>query len=321
MIELDVDASAKQPLYNVVLTERASGKRVIYSNSEALVAVAKGQGQEAYRSQIAFDTAEASNVGATSTLRMSLADGRPLQWRFVQGSDISEQGAGLTPLPQAPIPVFAYREQAAVAGEGTALQIGNIVSAAEVWTEISKPPYFVAYRGAISIGAHMTVLTPGRETWTAVSSPGELKAGEAWELEGEHGDHRTLRIAKVAGTKFSITGSDQLHSGTVFTLDCVRAADGWAIERVRYAPTVDGEKHFLTMQFTTPLTSSSTGSTAEMTIGRKAKMASASLLLAGPAEDRTVSLQMLSPDWAKGKALTEETSTDGATMTTTAKPR
>ena len=150
MIEFDVDATTKQPLYNVVLTDRASGRRTAYVNSDVLVASAKAQGMQAYKTEIAFEAAEATNVGAASTLRLSMADGKPLQWRFVQGSDISEQGAGLTPLPTVPIPILVYREQAAVAGEGTALQIGNTVSAAEVWTEISKPPYFVAYRGAMS---------------------------------------------------------------------------------------------------------------------------------------------------------------------------
>jgi hypothetical protein len=320
MIELDVDTSAKQPLYNVVLTDRATGKRIVYANADGLVAAAKAQGQDAYKTQIAFEAAETSNVGSASTLRLSLTDGKPLQWTFVQGSDISEQGAGLTPLPQMPIPIFAYRERAAVAGEGTALQIGDKVSAAEVWTEISKPPYFVAYRGAISLNAHTTVFSPGRETWTVVSSPADLKVGQAWELEGEHGNHRTLRVAKADGAKFVITGSDRFAGAITFTMECSRMDNGWSVERVRYAPVADGEKHFLSMQFTAPLTSASSTSNLDMMIGRKAKMASATLSLAGSPEDRTATLQMQSPAWVKGKTLTEETSTTANSMTIVAKP-
>jgi hypothetical protein len=33
--------------------------------------------------------------------------------------------------------VLLYRTQSAVAGEGTALKIGNAVSVADVWTEIT----------------------------------------------------------------------------------------------------------------------------------------------------------------------------------------
>ncbi|AFL87967.1 hypothetical protein Terro_1664 [Terriglobus roseus DSM 18391] len=319
MIELDVDATAKQPLYNVILTDRSSGKRIVYANSDALVANAKAQGEEAYQTQIAFDAPETTNVGATSTLRLSLVDGKPLQWRFVQGSDISEQGAGLTPLPQVPVPVLAYREQAAVAGEGTALQIGDKVSTAEVWTEISKPPYFVAYHGAISLSAHMTVLVPGKQTWTVVSAPTDLKAGQSWELDGDHGNHRTLRITRVEGSKFVITGSDRFATRTAFTMDCKRTGDSWSIDRVRFAPAVDGEKHFLAMTFTVPLTGSSAASTVDISVGRKAKVASANLALSGSQEDRTVTLRMQTPTWARGKGLIEETTTDAATLTTVSK--
>ncbi len=319
MIELDVDAGAKQPLYNVVLTGK-DGKRVTYANTDGLVAAAKAQGMEAYKTQIAFDAADAQAVGAASTLRMSLADGKPLQWRFVQGSDVSEQGAGLTPLPQIPIPVFAYREQAAVAGEGTALQIGDTVSAADVWTEISKPPYFVAYRGAMSLSAHTTVLAAGSESWTIASAPAELKAGATWEMDGEHGNHRTLRIEKSDGTHVVVRGTDRFRPGVMFVLEGSRTADGWSIERVRFAPERDGEKHFLSMQFTTPLTATSTSSTVDMMIGKKAKMATASLAASGTAADHSATLMVQAPAWAKGKGLVEETTSTATTITTVARP-
>ena len=119
MLELDVNGDGKTPVYNVVLTERAGDRRIQYSNSDAIIAAAKAQGGDAHKTEIAFEPADTMNTGSISTLRLSLADGKPLQWRFVQGSDISEQGSGLTALPQVPVPVFAYREQGAVAGEGT----------------------------------------------------------------------------------------------------------------------------------------------------------------------------------------------------------
>ena len=140
MIELDTDGEAKHPLLYVTLTERATGKRVHYADNDALLAGAKAIGEEAHKTALAFEPADTEATGSISTLRFTTADGKPLQWRFVQGSDISEQGSGLSPLPDAKLPIFAYREQAAVAGEGTALQIGDVVSTASVWTEISRRP-------------------------------------------------------------------------------------------------------------------------------------------------------------------------------------
>lgn len=318
MIELDVDNGAKQPLYNVVLTDKA-GKRVAYANTDGLVMSAKAQGMEAHKTQIEFEAADAQNVGAASTLRMSLADGKPLQWRFVQGSDVSEQGAGVTPLPQMPMPIFVYREQAAVAGEGTALQVGDAVSTAEMWKEISKPPYFVAYRGAMSLSAHTAMLTPGNESWTITASPKELKAGNTWEMDGAQGDHRTLRIEKTDGTHFIVQGKDKFRPGVAFVLECSRVGDGWSIERARYAPERDGEKHFLSMQFTAPLTATSTESTVDMMIGKKAKLATATVALAGDAADRTSTITMQAPVWAKGKSVVAETKASATAMSTAAK--
>ena len=320
MIEFDVDSTAKQPLYNVVLTERPSGKRTVYANSDVLVASAKAQGMEAYKTQIAFDAADNTNVGAASTLRLSMTDGKPLQWRFVQGSDISEQGAGLTPLPTMPIPIFVYREQAAVAGEGTALQIGNTVSTAEVWTEISQPPHFVAYRGAMSLSAHTAVLAAGRELWTITSAPTALKPGSTWELDSDSGDHRTLRIEKTDGPHATISGADRHHPGLTFTIEGAYTVDGWSIERVRFAPQHDGDKHYLTLLFNTPLTTTSTASNMDLTIGRKAHIATASLTLSGAATDRSLRLKMLSPQWTRGKDLQEQTTTTSSTITTISTP-
>jgi hypothetical protein len=320
MIEFDVDSTAKLPLYNVVLTDRASGKRTVYANADVLVASAKAQGMQAYKTQIAFDAADTTTVGAASMLRLSMADGKPLQWNFVQGSDISEQGAGLTPLPTMPIPIFVYREQAAVAGEGTALQIGNTVSTAEVWTEISKPPHFVAYRGAMSLNAHTAVFAAGKESWVIAAAPSELKAGSTWELDSDTGDHRTLRVERTDGTHATISGIDRHHPGVSFTIEGLRKADGWSIERVRYAPQHDGEKHYMTLQFGTPLTPASTASNLDLAIGRKAHIATASLTLSGAPNDRTTRVQMQTPQWLRGKDLQEQTTTTASTIATVSTP-
>ena len=96
MIEFDVDTTTKQPLYHAVLTGK-DGTRTHYSNVERMAAAYKASGEASYRTDIAFDTDDTGKPGSTSTVRFSLQDGKPFEWRFVQGSDISAQGAGLTP--------------------------------------------------------------------------------------------------------------------------------------------------------------------------------------------------------------------------------
>ena len=147
-----------------------------------------------------------------------------------------------------------------------------------------------------------------------------MKAGGAWELDSDTGDHRTLRIEKTDGTHATISGVDHHHPGIIFTIDGSRTANSWSIERVRFAPQHDGEKHYMTLQFSTPLTSESTASNMDLSIGRKAHIATASLTLTGPANDRSTRVAMQSPQWLRGKDLQEQTTTTATTMTTSATP-
>ncbi|HEY1743562.1 MAG TPA: hypothetical protein VGG18_10385, partial [Granulicella sp.] len=150
MIELYVDPGAgTTPVYDAVLTDRSTGKRIHYANQQQMVDIDKRSGAEAYLATMQLDRPANAGKDATYLLRFVDHAGEPVSWQFVQGSDISERGGGSSPAGIDP-PVLMYRERSAVAGEGAAVKIGNKVSVADVWTEISQPPYFVAYHGAMS---------------------------------------------------------------------------------------------------------------------------------------------------------------------------
>jgi len=319
MLELDVNHESKTPILNVMLTERATGRRVQYSNNDGLIAAATAQGNEAHKTEIAFEEADTTSVGSISTLRLTLADGKPLQWRFVQGSDVSEQGSGLTALPDVPVPVFAYRERGAVAGEGTVLEIGGVLSTAAVWTEISRPPYFVAYRGAYTESAHRVIFGAGDQSWTVTDAPATLAMGSVWKLDGSHSTHRTLTVDHVDGAHYTINGTDSLQPLVRFVLDATRTGDAWSIASVRYSPVKDAEKHAMTVRFGKPLDGTVQASTVELFAGKKTRLASGSLTLSGSAVDRTALLTMDTPTWSQGKALVEETKASGTSVETLAK--
>jgi hypothetical protein len=312
MIELDVDPTdSKHPLLYVTLTDRASGKRVHYTSSDALVASA-APGDETHKVAIGFDAADTEAIGSIWTVRFTLPDGRPLQWRFVQGTDVSEQGSGLNPFPDSKIPIFAYREQGALAGEGTALQVGTTTSVAAVWTEYSHPPYFVPYRGAVTEGAHLLVFAPGKHTWTVASAPATLTVGATWELDSDNGDHRSARIDKADGSHFTVTSSDRFQPGVRCTLEVTRSDAGWSIESARFSPTRDGDKHSLTLQFATPLAASTHQSETTLIAGKK-KVIGAGQLTGADATNHSLNLNFSTPAWMNGKSITEELiMTDGS---------
>src|SRR5262249_25372134 len=97
-----------------------------------------------------------------------------------------------------------YREVGTLAGAGTAVQIGDKVSEAEAWPEISAPPYFVAYRGFYVEGMETGLLLPGKESWRVTSAPTDLTEGAQWVLTEEHGRVRKLRITSRRGDNVTI---------------------------------------------------------------------------------------------------------------------
>jgi hypothetical protein len=165
MIELYVDpGSGATPVYDAVLTERTTGKRIHYANQQPMVDIDKRSGAEAYLATMQLDRPANAGKDATYLLRFIDHAGEPVSWQFIQGSDLSERGGGSSPAGIDP-PVLMYRERSAVAGEGAAVKIGNKVSVADVWTEISQPPYFVAYHGAVSQNVDIAVFAAAGQQW------------------------------------------------------------------------------------------------------------------------------------------------------------
>lgn len=315
MIEFDVDGTGKQPLYHAVLTGK-DGTRTHYSNMDRMAAAYKTTGEASYKADIAYETDDTGKPGSTSTVRFSMQDGKAFEWRFVQGSDISAQGAGLTPLPQAPVPIFAYREAGAVAGEGTAVRIGDAVSTAEVWKEISHPPYFVGYRGAVTSGAHMAVFGKGTEAWNITKAPASVAAGSVWELDSDSGNHRTLTVDRMDGAHAVVAVMDRFRPISRVVLEGTYGAAGWTIDKVRYSPVKDADKHTLALAFT--VTTPASG-TMEVTVGKKTSLATASVEMGGDAADRTAAMKFTAPKWVAGKQMMEEVATTTGTQVVTSK--
>lgn len=252
--------------------------------------------------------------GAIYTLQLTLHDGKLLQWRFIQGSDMGEVGGGLAELPAAPVPTLAYREQGAVAAEGTTIQIGNIASPAEFWTEISKPPYFIAWHASYSLNNTSLIFAGLAETWTVTSSPSTLISGSTWTLNSSSGRQQTIRVGKVDGQRMSLAVDSGPGSAKRLT-DANWDGSNWHYSQVHMVPR-EGERVGLTLQFAPPLSGDGT-STVDVIAGKK-KIAAA-VAKAGPAGELTLSLR--SPGWAKSKSVTETLSVSASDIRLQSTPR
>jgi hypothetical protein len=299
MIELYVDpGTGATPLYEVVLTERATGKRVHYTNQQAMLEVDKRSGGEAYLTRIQLDTPAKVGAGATYLLRFNDQAEHPVSWQFIQGSDMSERGGGSSPAGTAP-PVLVYRTQSAVAGEGTALKIGNTVSAADVWTEISQPPYFIAYHGAVSENVDIAVFTSAGQQWTTVNAPKALAIGAEWKLKAQDGLESTLRVQALAGSHATVLNTDDHFPGRAVTVEADYASGAWSIDKMHFSAAREDANQGLTISFSPGINAAGGQAKFEVVAGRKTRIASGTVQ-GDPAQPR-IGWSFKDPEWLRGK--------------------
>ena len=299
MIELYVDpARTTAPLYEAVLTDRSTGKRIHYANQQGMVDIDKRSGAEAYLTTMQLDRPANEAKGATYLLRFVDHTGQPVSWQFIQGSDISERGGGSSPAGVEP-PVLVYRTRSAGAGEGTALKIGNAVSVADVWTEISQPPYFVAYRGAVSQDVDIAVFTGPGQQWTTTSAPKTLTADAEWKLKAQDGLERTLHVQTVTGDHATILDKDDHFPGRTVTIDAALTNGAWSIEKLHYSGAGEDANQGMTISFAPGASGGATPSKFEMLAGHKTHIASGTVH--GDAEQPRVGWEFKDPQWLKGK--------------------
>ncbi len=298
MIVLYVNDRAKEPMYDATLTERAGGKRIHYVNQPALVAEDKAKGEDAYLTRMQLDGPSTPAKAAQYLLRFNTEKGVPVLWQFVQLTDASDQGSGLSPI-DAPIPILLFREQGALAGEGTALKIGDVTSSADVWKEYAQPPYFVPYHGALSTGVHILSMAPAHSVWSG-TQPGTLAEGASWKLTSAAGTTLDAHLESLKGSAATVRLISGLHD-TAITLDAQQGAAGWSVSRVRCGPADAKAEHMLTLNFSPALTPG-TESRLDILAGKKTKLAAGSVRTAAGEDGATIETWLLSsPDSLKGK--------------------
>jgi hypothetical protein len=298
MIELYVDPAGATPLYEAVLTERATGKRIHYSNQQEMVDVDKRSGAEAHLTRMQLDRPANVGTGAAYSLRFVDQAGEPVTWQFIQGSDISERGGGSSPAGVEP-PVLMYRGRSAVAGDGTALKIGKAVSVADVWTEISQPPYFVAYHGALSENVDIAVFAGGGQQWTTASAPKTLAVGAEWKLKAQDGLGCTLRVQALAGDHATIIDDDDHLPGKTVAIEATWTNSAWSIDKMHYAAVGADPNQGLTITFSPGANATGVPSKFEVIAGRKTRIASGTVH--GDPTQARVEWEFKDPDWLRGK--------------------
>ena len=286
MIVLDVDDRGKQPIYDVQLIPRTGNQIARYTNSADELAIDQRAGFTVYQVAMQFDGPADPANGAQYMLRFNTEVGTPVVWQFVLGSDVSEQGSGVSPTGAA-IPILMYREQGAVAGAGTALQVGGVTSAADVWKEMAQPPYFIPYRGALSTGVHILTFAPGAVAWK--------------------GDAQSLTSA--AGTVLSVAkdGDNVVMTNKALGVTASYSVAGSAISRVTFGPAGGKHDHSVSLQFSPALAPGAQRS-FDVIVGKKSKVAAGTVVAANADAGLSETWSFTAPDSLHGaKAEATET--------------
>ncbi|HUK90743.1 MAG TPA: hypothetical protein VLZ81_10115 [Blastocatellia bacterium] len=257
MIEGEV-RDGEPPIYQAALTEKKTQQKVYYSDSALRVQYLKTTGKRAFLTRIDFKAVKNSGEQPTYAFAFRDEKGTAVLWRFNPASDPTEQGAGLTPQTDAQGLLLLYRDIGTLAGQGSAVQIGDKLSEAAPWPEVSSPPYFVAFRGALAAGMHVGSLSPGEESWRLAAAPAALQEGAEWKFTTKSGTERQLRIISIKGDEMTISQTNDSGSLTGQVRMTVSKANADKALALQSLSVVDG-KHFMKIDFKPALTLPSPG--------------------------------------------------------------
>lgn len=309
-IEVSVSSDSKA-LYDIVLEDRVTHLRSHYLSDPSLVSKI----HEGISYLTSITVKKTGDAPVAYEFSFTDHEGNPVFWRFVQGSEVSGRGAGLTEISQwdpHPQVMLMYREQGASAGQGTALRIGKENSVAEVWKEVSVPPYFTAYKGALTIGADDAFFIPGEVEWNVDRRPRSLTVGESWKLSSDENwkGVKETRTGSVTISKVSADGYTLLFQSESFGSSRINAdiIDGkWRIKSVTYGDS----DHGLTVAFEPGVVTSTTAAeqhpTFEIRMAKNQLVAKGAAFVRGGVDGQLeMEWQFQSPNWARAQRLTQK---------------
>jgi hypothetical protein len=256
MVEALIDDSEPAKTF-FFLTERqaeqGSKKQHCYTdNLQLYEALQMGGGdRESHHVEIAYEKVEDTSPTRIQ-LELDAVDGHVV-WGFSPSTETSaDYASGLIDNIEAGhdlkggILAF-YLPETAVSDEKTTLSIGDEKYPAQLWPEISKPPYFTAYRGVHSRDVHNGYFVASPLARSEYRSwPDELEVGSHWKthttvesrdvrydtlvvvtaLEGD-----TVQIAEEWGLRYEV-----IRSGDALLTRALSYVDDDASMRVEFEP-------------------------------------------------------------------------------------
>jgi hypothetical protein len=226
--------SGTPEVYQVSLIEKESRRKVYYTNSEVRAKFLMASGKVAHVTQIAYKAEEELGDRPKNTLSFKDEKGRLIRWIFTQAGDLDEVTKGVAFISR-PLKIM-YRNTASMAGEGTTVQIGEMIEPAKERPDLSVPPYYLVYEGTLCVDAILGGMVSGNQTWQATASPRTIETGAEWVLTDERGNKRQLKVIAKRGQEITLQdfGTDPLISAPM-KLGMKETPEGLALTSVSFS--------------------------------------------------------------------------------------
>jgi len=233
-IEALINKDPLQPWYEVILTDKTTGRRIFYLNSLEAVNTLTQDGTIAYYSLIQFTALEKPDSSPTYQIALHDSYGHEITWRFVVNVQVTESDVRLTPPLGAPGFVVLHANRRFAAAPGTTVTIGRETVTAEV-SDPDLAKKAVPYQAFSAKDLVMAEIAPGTGLWGIDSSPAEVREGEKWIFRSNGGQERILLIERAAGNQLQIRQVDQ---GNPFSppaqLDVLRQDNALALRSISF---------------------------------------------------------------------------------------
>jgi hypothetical protein len=214
-------------------------------------------------------------------------NGKSVLWRFVIGQGgVTERGSGLDVIRANGLRLV-NRSKGATAGSGSAVKLGDRLSEAQVWKQVSAPPFFTAYHGALSVGEQATEFATGRRNWNVISSPSDVRPNETWRLRDNSNLERTLRVLNTSAQSITVdqSGSDPADNGR-YTY--ARANNGYSLRQI----VMDRGSHILRVEI-------APDGNLRVDLDRKSGFAKGFLSTTAPGSGSEMLLEFMAPEAAR----------------------
>ena len=312
-IEAYIGFGGKDGPTRVILTAKPAGESVAYvSGPDAIDAFAATAGP-VVETPITVNVPEVITQNTPIEIALRDQNGQPLRWRFVCAYASGPEGSGLAPMPAAAGLMLQYRDLGTVAGSGSVVEIGDRLSYAEPWREISSPPYFMPYRGYYGAGFHVARFPLQDRKWRVTGVAKGLTPGSHWEFVSADNRRRTFTVSENGQSTVISTCTEPSRATLWAVLDggagplCVRSLEG-----------VQGS-HRMVVLFHSGLVLSTAATVDFQVEVDKKKLAQGSVTVAAIDGGNELTWRFKSPDWAKTKVLHEtiQASPEGVSLQVT----